>query len=858
MYTVLNLRRRTLRRKIIKKDKTMPEIRASHLIGRQIAVITLSICCVLFSTSAAAETCTAGDSSADCEDEQKTAGEEPSLQNRLGKRDLPTPVPGLRDRLPTHRIEIPDSLKPDKSIDLKSSSAETDEKKIPLQAEFETDLGISGIGPKLQSLPKSDARKIQDSLDAARRASMKPRVVEAYRSNVSGPIRTVNIVRPGGSREETVTYEEIDGFAVVEGDMILGKVADITRWLKATEVESGGDAGGTADSDLSVRRMPLNAVANTQMLWPDGQIPYVVNSALNATDRGDINIAVNRLNLRTNLTLTRRDGEDDYVEYVRGDDPNACSSAVGRQGGRQVIRVSPNSCGVGTTIHETLHAAGVWHEQSRPDRDTFVRILSNNVPEDRSHNFEKKSLDEGIGVGVYNYRSIMHYRPFAFGKSCTPKMLGGIPSDPNCSCGFDSSGSRVCTGRTIEPRQSGISIVRDETLASDRDAINALYPSTVGPQQGLNWGNDYYATATAVGDIDGDGLDEIIVGRFANENSRFVVYDDATRDHRILASGPSNWGANIEVTDIAVGDIDGDGRMEIGVTRRTNSNNRYFVYRFNNNGLTQVFQGGNEWGSGNYATSIAFGDVDGDGRDEIAVGRRANSSGRYYLFDDASASFKRLAIGGSQWGSGNYTTALAFGDVDGDGKEELGVARRASSGQRYEVVAYTGGQLRQRHAGGQNWGNGYYATSIAFGNIDGDRGAEMIVGRKANENSRFYVIDDRNNGFSMLQSGGQVWGRGYHVTGVEMADVDNDNIDEILVSRNAGENGRYYVFDDKVRGFRPIPINSGAPLFSGVGATDISAGDMNGDGSADLAISYNQKVTSRMRWETIYMNPPGP
>src|SRR5690606_15507037 len=121
-----------------------------------------------------------------------------------------------------------------------------------------------------------------------------------------------------------------------------------------------------------------------------------------------------------------------------------------------------------------------------------------------------------------------------------------------------------------------------------------------------------------------------------------------------------------------------------------------------------------------YATAIAFGDVDGDGRDELAVGRRADDAGRYYLVDDAAAAepFRRLAIGGSEWGRGHYTTDLAFGDVDGDGRAELGVTRNASSGQRYEIVGFASGRLTQRHSGGSDWGASYYATAIAFGNID--------------------------------------------------------------------------------------------------------------------------------------------
>ena len=76
----------------------------------------------------------------------------------------------------------------------------------------------------------------------------------------------------------------------------------------------------------------------------------------------------------------------DYLQYFRG---TGCWSQVGKTGGRQpvsigygceAVRIFGKFCSkfVGLQLsivaHETLHALGLWHEQSRTDRDGFIRI----------------------------------------------------------------------------------------------------------------------------------------------------------------------------------------------------------------------------------------------------------------------------------------------------------------------------------------------------------------------------------------------------------------------------------------------------------------------------------------------------
>ncbi|XP_037719339.1 zinc metalloproteinase nas-13-like isoform X2 [Drosophila subpulchrella] len=129
------------------------------------------------------------------------------------------------------------------------------------------------------------------------------------------------------------------------------------------------------------------------------------------------------MRFRTCVRFKLRTTEEDYI--VIGSENSGCWSAVGRLGGRQELNLQSPNClrMIGTSIHELMHALGFFHEQNRHERDSYVRVISDNVKPGKIKNFRKYSSNQESGFGVeYDYGSVMHYSTTSFTRNGQPTM----------------------------------------------------------------------------------------------------------------------------------------------------------------------------------------------------------------------------------------------------------------------------------------------------------------------------------------------------------------------------------------------------------------------------------------------------
>jgi hypothetical protein len=206
----------------------------------------------------------------------------------------------------------------------------------------------------------------------------------------------VGYILGSDGKPRTLSYEVHDGLAVTEGDIVVGRAEQIAKTPEEL-TRPGGPR--------------LGVVAGPGTRWPRGVVPYVIDGSL--SDPGRVVAAMAQLEAMTQrVTFVPRTTEGAYLRIVPKAATGVCWSDLGRTGFRQDVELEPG-CTPGIIVHELNHALGMWHEQSRCDRDTYVWIQTANiVPASRSQ-FDKHC--EGTDVFEYDEGSIMHYGSTAFG-----------------------------------------------------------------------------------------------------------------------------------------------------------------------------------------------------------------------------------------------------------------------------------------------------------------------------------------------------------------------------------------------------------------------------------------------------------
>ena len=250
--------------------------------------------------------------------------------------------------------------------------------------------------------------------------------------------------------------------------------------------------------------------------------------------------------------------------------------------------------------------------------------------------------------------------------------------------------------------------------------------------------------AVAVADLDGDGKPEIITANQSG-NTVSILQNIGTGGTITMSSfaSPVNFPVGPSPFGVAIVDLDGDGRPDVVTLNQNDSNRKVSILR--NTSIGGVISSGSlatavDLAGADTGETLAVGDLDGDGKQDVIVGSYLGQTIAVYRNIGTPGSITASSFAPNvAFGMGARVHSVAMGDLDGDGKPDLAVVTELPSRLSLFKNQSAPGSFTASSLGSRiDFASGSNAVGVVIGDLDGDSRPDLVFGNFYDGNLSIY------------------------------------------------------------------------------------------------------------------------
>ncbi len=365
------------------------------------------------------------------------------------------------------------------------------------------------------------------------------------------------------------------------------------------------------------------------------------------------------------------------------------------------------------------------------------------------------------------------------------------------------------------------------------------------PQQ--TFGTGVRPASVAAGDLNGDGLCDLAVANYAS-NTVSVLLNTTPAGATVPSFAPQQTiPTGLRPISVVLADLNGDGAADLAVGNQPSFSSGTVEVLLNTTPAgadAASFAPPQTYATRGSANDVAVGDISGDGNPDLVIAHYTTNTLSIFLNTEARLAVPADFAAPQAFATGGNPYAVAVGDLNGDGKPDLAVVNRQSSAVAVLLNTTPAGATTPSFSPAQTFAVGLNADAVAVGDFNGDGISDLVVSNASNGTVSVLLnttpAGATTPSFAPQQTFNVAGGPG----AVAVGDFNNDGKPDVAVTSLSFPAEVSVLLDTTPAGATTASFAPLQTFFVPDRGGVLAVGDFNGDGKPDLAVTdyFNASV----------------